>query len=75
MDFAKNGPKYQAIVFAEGFTMKFLDMLRRFLLWPGTFLTNKLGIDPDSEFGLLRSMFNTLFWTVVGLAITLMIVL
>ena len=55
--------------------MKWLDMLRRGFLWPGTYLTAKLGIDPDSEFGLLRSMFNTLIWTVIGLAITLIIVL
>ena len=54
--------------------MKYLDMLRRAFLWPGTVLTAKLGIDPDSEFGLLRSMFNTLIWTVVGLAIVFIVV-
>ena len=55
--------------------MEFLDKLRRAFLWPGTYLTAKLGIDPDSEFGLLRSMFNTLIWTAVGLAIVFAVVL
>jgi len=54
--------------------MKYLDMLRHAFLWPGTKLTEKLGIDPDSEFGLLRSMFNTLIWTVVGLGVVFIVI-
>ncbi len=54
--------------------MNLLDKIRRAFLWPGTVLTTKLGIDPDSEFGLLRSMFNTLIWTVVGLAVVFIVV-
>ncbi len=55
--------------------MELLHKLRRAFLWPGTKLTEKLGIDPDSEFGLLRSLFNTLIWTVIGLAIVFIVVL
>jgi len=55
--------------------MIWLNKLRRVFLWPGTYLTAKLGIDPDSEFGLLRSMFNTLIWTAVGLAVVFAVVL
>lgn len=54
--------------------MNILDNIRRAFLWPGTALTAKLGIDPDSEFGLLRSMFNTLIWTAVGLAVLFIVV-
>lgn len=54
--------------------MNFLDKLRRAFFWPGTVLTAKLGIDPDSEFGLLRSMFNTLIWTAVGLGILFIVI-
>ena len=55
--------------------MKILDLIRRAFFLPGTILTSKLGIDPDSEFGLLRSMFNSVIWTIVGLGIVLIIVL
>ncbi|GEM_PF-1370763 len=54
--------------------MEFLDKLRRAFFWPGTKLTEKLNIDPDSEFGLLRSLFNTLIWTAVGLAIVFIVI-
>lgn len=55
--------------------MKWLTLLRDIFLWPGTKITERLGIDPDSEMGLLRSMFNTLIWTTIGLAIVLLVVL
>lgn len=55
--------------------MKVWDMFIRILLWPGTRIVEKLGIDPESDIGLLRSMFNTIIWTTLGLVITLMIVL
>ncbi|MBL4874044.1 MAG: hypothetical protein JKY41_11830 [Rhodobacteraceae bacterium] len=54
--------------------MKLLDILRRAFFWPGTKLTEKLGIDPESEFGLLRSLFNSLIWTAVGLAIVFIVI-
>lgn len=55
--------------------MKWLRLLVKIILWPGTKITARLGIDPDSEMGLLRSMFNTLIWTALGLFIVLVIVL
>ena len=54
--------------------MKILDLIRRAFFLPGTILTAKLGIDPDSEFGLLRSMFNTLIWTVIGLGAVFIVI-
>jgi hypothetical protein len=38
------------------------------LLWPGTKVCERLGIDPNSDAGLIRWMVNTLFYLVVGLA-------
>ena len=38
-------------------------------LWPGTKACERLGIDPESDAGLIRWMFNTLLYLVVGLAI------
>ena len=55
--------------------MKLWNLFVAILIWPGTKITEKLGIDPESEVGLLRSMFNTLIWTSIGLAITLLVVL
>lgn len=55
--------------------MEWLQLLKKIFLWPGTEITKRLGIDPESEMGLLRSMFNTLVWTAVGLFIVLVIVL
>lgn len=55
--------------------MEWLHLLKNGFLWPGTKITERLGIDPDSEMGLLRSMFNTLVWTSLGLFIVLVIVL
>ncbi len=55
--------------------MKWLRLLKKGFLWPGTKITARLGIDPESEMGLLRSMFNTLIWTALGLVVVLIIVL
>lgn len=55
--------------------MIWLRKLLNAFLWPGTYLTAKLGINPDSEFGLLRSMFNTLIWTAIGLALVFAVLL
>ncbi len=54
--------------------MKSLELIRRAFFWPGTLLTKKLGIDPESEFGLLRSLFNSLVWTAIGLGILFLVV-
>lgn len=55
--------------------MTVLKTLWRIFIWPGTKVTASLGIDPDSEMGLLRSMFNSLFWTAIGLIVAVMIIL
>lgn len=39
------------------------------LLWPGTKVCERFGIDPYSDAGLLRWMINTLFYLVLGLAV------
>lgn len=39
------------------------------ILWPGTKACERFGIDPESDAGLLRWMFNTLFYLVIGLII------
>lgn len=44
------------------------------LLWPGTKVCQQLGVDPDSDAGLIRWMINTLVYLVVGLAVVRMIV-
>ncbi len=38
------------------------------LLWPGTKVCEHLGIDPESDAGLIRWLINTLFYLVVSLA-------
>ena len=35
------------------------------LLWPGTQVCLRLGIEPESDMGLVRSMFNMIFYLVV----------
>lgn len=37
------------------------------ILWPGTKMCERLGVDPESDAGLMRWMFNTLFYLVVCL--------
>lgn len=39
------------------------------ILWPGTKLCERMGIDPNSDAALLRWLFNTLFYLVVCLII------
>lgn len=34
-------------------------------LWPGTTMCQWMGVDPDSDSGLIRWMFNTLFYLFV----------
>ena len=44
--------------------MKLADIF----LWPGTKLCERLGVDPNSDAGLIRWMFNTLFYLFVLLS-------
>lgn len=39
------------------------------LLWPGTMICRRFGVDPESDQGLIRSMFNMLVYLVVILTI------
>ncbi len=41
--------------------MTFVDII----LWPGTKVCERLGIEPESDAGLVRSMFNMLIYLVV----------
>lgn len=39
------------------------------ILWPGTKVCERIGVDPKADAGLVRWMFNTLFYLVICLAI------
>ncbi|MBK0328958.1 hypothetical protein I5535_16895 [Rhodobacteraceae bacterium F11138] len=39
------------------------------ILWPGTKVCKRLGIDPEGDAGLVRWLINTLFYLIVGLII------
>jgi hypothetical protein len=41
------------------------------ILWPGTKVCERLGIDPKGDAGLIRSMFNMLFYLSLFLTIML----
>lgn len=41
--------------------MKIADMI----LWPGTKICERLGVDPESDAGLIRSMFNMIVYLVI----------
>jgi hypothetical protein len=45
--------------------MKMVDIL----LWPGTAICRRFGVDPEGEMGLIRSMFNTLVYLTVMLVV------
>lgn len=47
--------------------VKIADMI----LWPGTILCRYFGIDPKSDMGLMRSLFNFLIWLPLGLILAL----
>ena len=42
--------------------------LTDFILWPGTKICEWMGVDPEADAGLIRSMFNMLVYLVVILA-------
>ena len=48
-----------------------MSKIARVILWPGTKMCHKLGIDPESDMGLMRSFFNFMFWLPIGLVISL----
>ncbi|WP_169961471.1 hypothetical protein [Oceaniglobus indicus] len=39
------------------------------ILWPGTKVCERLGVDPEGEAGMLRWLVNTLVYLVVSLAV------
>lgn len=39
------------------------------ILWPGTKICQKMGVDPEADQGLIRSMFNMLVYLVVILSL------
>lgn len=44
--------------------MSFSDVV----LWPGTKICQRMGVDPEGDAGLIRSMFNMIVYLVVMLA-------
>ncbi len=44
------------------------------ILWPGTKVCERMGVDPEADGGLLRWMVNTLFYLVVCLIVVWIIV-
>jgi hypothetical protein len=40
-----------------------------FLLWPGTKICERMGVDPEADAGLIRSMFNMLVYLTVSLGV------
>lgn len=39
------------------------------LLWPGTKICERMGVDPTSDAGLIRSMFNMIVYLIVILGL------
>lgn len=39
------------------------------ILWPGTKVCQRLGVDPERDAGLIRWMINTFVYLVVGLIV------
>lgn len=44
------------------------------LLWPGTKICQRIGVDPEADAGLIRSMFNMIVYLAVCLPIVWIIV-
>ncbi|WP_172796208.1 hypothetical protein [Loktanella sp. 5RATIMAR09] len=42
--------------------------LSEVLLWPGTKVCERLGVDPEGDAGLIRWMINTLVYLIASLA-------
>lgn len=45
------------------------------ILWPGTKVCERLGVDPESDAGLIRWMFNTFFYLAISLIILWIVVI
>ncbi len=43
--------------------------LSQALLWPGTKICERMGVDPEADAGLIRSMFNMIFYLTVTLTV------
>lgn len=43
--------------------------LSEIFLWPGSKLCKRIGVDPQSDAGLIRWMFNMIFYLVVTLTV------
>lgn len=43
--------------------------LAHIILWPGTKVCERLGVDPEGEAGLIRWMVNTLVYLVLSLIV------
>jgi hypothetical protein len=39
------------------------------LLWPGTKICERMGVDPEADAGLIRSMFNMIVYLTLSLAV------
>ena len=39
------------------------------ILWPGTKICERMGVDPKADAGLIRSMFNMIFYLAVSLTV------
>lgn len=48
--------------------------LTQALLWPGTKICERMGVDPEADAGLIRSMFNMIVYLAVCLTIVWIIV-
>lgn len=48
--------------------------LSEILLWPGTKVCERLGVDPTSDAGLIRWMINTIVYLVVSLIVVWIVV-
>ncbi|MCR8724235.1 hypothetical protein [Frigidibacter sp. ROC022] len=44
------------------------------ILWPGTKVCERLGVDPEGEAGLIRWMVNTFVYLVLSLAVVWIVV-
>ncbi len=40
-----------------------------FLLWPGTKICERMGVDPEADAGLIRSMFNMIVYLTLSLSV------
>jgi hypothetical protein len=43
--------------------------MTKLLLWPGTKICERLGVDPEADAGLIRSMFNMIVYITVILTV------